>query len=62
MSASSEVVARVQEALGCARKQLGIQPAPPETPWRCWQHSKDWTDRGCPVAVAAADAAIEALP
>jgi len=51
--ASPEAVAKVMEAMGC-KSDGSPWPYEPE----CFQHGDVWTDRGCPVAVAAADAAI----
>jgi hypothetical protein len=58
MAASEAAVAAVMEALGCERRsvgELGFCAAH-------WQMASDmaWTARGCPVAVAAADAAADA--
>lgn len=51
MIASGEAVAKVQEALGCK----------PSISDRCLKHwpvsNEQWAGRGCPVSVAAADAA-----
>lgn len=60
--APEAAVARVQEALGCAR--FKVTYAFPEMDRISFDHcnthgrSNTWTDRGCPVAVAAADAAV----
>lgn len=63
MGASEKAVAAVMETLGCAYYQA--PPCPEGCEWctgpHCSAHGSDeskWTDRGCPVAVAAADAAI----
>jgi hypothetical protein len=58
MAASEAAVTAVMEALGCE---------PYDGVWNafnapvCERHSEDlWTDRGCPVAAAVADAAVDA--
>jgi len=63
MTATPKQVADVQEVLGCVRESW---PEGSSDAW-CSEHwvedgtpqgkSVEWTDRGCPVAVAAADAA-----
>lgn len=57
MTATDAEVAAVMEALGCRRAGPGDK--------FCAEHNifgapSRWTDRGCPVAAAAADAAIAA--
>lgn len=55
MGAPVSVVAAVMEALGCCK--VSVEPDPTlARPW-CEQHERWWDDRGCPVAVQAADAA-----
>ena len=50
--ASEAAIAAVQEALGCwAFNVVGANLG------QCRVHFGRWTERGCPVAVAAADAA-----
>jgi len=55
--ASQAAIAAVQEALGCQALELDAVDA--KVGW-CGKHGiyrGRWTERGCPVAVAAADAA-----
>ena len=57
MSAPEKSVRAVEESLGCVPRETAAND------WFCGEHdyATDWTDRGCPVAVAAADAAVDAL-
>lgn len=56
---SEAAVSAVQDALGCKRHQFSVDTHGPGFS-RCLKDShgaRPWTERGCPVAVAAADAA-----
>ena len=62
--ASQAAITAVQEALGCRRE---VWPRDTSPAW-CdthWEEGDDagslWTERGCPVAAAAADAAMAPL-
>lgn len=55
MKAPKAAVARVQEALGCWLVSAFSDERPGH---RCGLCGVDWTDRGCTLAVAAADAAV----
>ena len=57
--ASEAAVAAVQDALGCERDECANPNCECRTTARkdCLEHDVAWTGRGCPVAVAAADAA-----
>lgn len=63
MTASPEAVAAVQQALGCEHidRTFKFAEMDPIRHNHCTRHGRGvkWTDRGCPVAVAAADAAVE---
>ncbi|MGZ4586213.1 MAG: hypothetical protein ACXVX9_00190 [Mycobacteriaceae bacterium] len=54
----------VMETLGCGRYRREYSHPEPFVYDYCNEHSaegeRSWTDRGCPVAVAAADAAVDA--
>jgi hypothetical protein len=64
MAASEAAVNAVIEALGCERDYSDFDLSA-QVEW-CNEHREpngdlvEWTDRGCPVAVAAADAAVDA--
>ena len=57
--ASEAAVAAVQKALGCERDECANPNCECRTTARedCLEHDVAWAERGCPVAVAAADAA-----
>ena len=59
MAATEAAVNAVMEALGCKRFNPNIKVDFCEHP-RQGPFLLTWTDRGCPVAVAAADAAVDA--
>jgi hypothetical protein len=68
MSANEDVVAAVMEALGCKRSPERVREVrdvclPHYLPVATSPTSEHphWTERGCPVAVKAADASVEAL-
>jgi hypothetical protein len=69
--ATEAQVAAAMEALGCVRQELATREGSAEVV--CRKHHAytpdfktllegDWTDRGCPVAVQAADAVVAAGP
>jgi hypothetical protein len=74
MAASEAAVAAVMEALGCGENRRPFQSGVHHLAVTCVVHHRagvifggkvsgqvaQWTDRGCPVAVAAADAAVDA--
>ena len=59
MSAPESVVRAVEKALGCRNDVIQrVFGGRPHITCQEFGHSeKDWTDRGCPLAVTAADAA-----
>ena len=56
MKAPAASVAKVQKELGCGPYDGTLNAL--DVPI-CDRHFDPWTDRGCPVAVAAADEAIQ---
>ena len=59
MSATEAAVKAAERVLGCQQKW----PGKPWATCRVEHHSLgNWTDRGCPIAVAVADAVEEATP
>jgi hypothetical protein len=64
MAASEAAVNAVMRAIGCERDYSDFELSN-QVEW-CNEHREpngdlvEWTDRGCPVAVAAADAAVDA--
>jgi hypothetical protein len=59
MAASEAAVTAAQSVMKC--KHLAVDGADMAAPYAwCGRHGGTWTDRGCPVAVAAADAAVDA--
>jgi hypothetical protein len=63
MTATEAQVAAAMEALRCEPNPFltGHRGTPVEGSL-CSRHPGDWTDRGCPVAVQAADAVVAAGP
>ena len=59
-AAPSGAVTALMTSWGCRRSTAHGTGDRPQEPW-CTRHAyEEWTERGCPVAVAAADVAVAA--
>lgn len=61
-AATPAQVAAAQEALGCERETMLSEHGVEAMCSEHWDGHPEWSDRGCPVAVQAADAVVAAGP